>query len=276
MTRFSPRLRFRQLARTAVLGLAPAPAMLSAQQPPPSGQAVLERMHEAYKDTWYRTLTFVQTTTIDRGNGPVEQTWYETLASPSILRIDIGAPADGNGLLYTVDSLVVLRGGKVVRRTADGNPFLPLIQGVYVQPVEQTAREVAGFKVDLSRTMTARHGDSLAWVVGTSTPGDTLSPQFWVDPTRLVVTRFIINASPNLRIDAALGGYVPVGKAWLATEVTMTLPSGSQRESYHDWHAGVMLPDGFFDPARWLEVKHWAVPTPAAARRSATSPEPNA
>jgi hypothetical protein len=108
--------------------------------------------------------------------------------------------------------------------------------------------------------MTRGSGDSLVWIVGTSTPGDTLSPQFWVEAKRLLVTRFIANAGPNLRIDAMLGGYQPVGKAWLATHIVMSLPNGRQEETYTEWKANRKLPEGFFDPARWMEGKHWAKP----------------
>lgn len=242
------------LAATFTLPAAP----VTAQQAPKTGREVVEKMYRKYKDSWYKTLTFVQTTTVDRGSGPTRQTWYETVASPSILRIDIGPPDSGNGVIYTVDSIMVVRGGKVAARRAGGNPFLPLIQGVYVQPVERTLADLAKFKFDVSKTMTVGSGDSLAWVVGTSTPGDTLSPQFWVEPKRLIVTRFIGDAGPNFRVDAWLGGYQPVGKAWLATKVKIVLPNGTQEEEYQDWKANRALPSGFFDPERWMEGPHWA------------------
>lgn len=231
---------------------------LPAQDAPKTGRDVLERMNRAYKDVWYRNLTFVQTTTINRGKGPTEQTWYETVASPGILRIDVADPDSGNGVLYTRDSVIVVRGGKVARRVGGGNPFLPLIQGVYVQPVDETVKDLAAYRIDLTATMTRGSGDSLTWVVGTRTAGDTLSPQFWVEAKRLVVTRIIADAAPNLRMDAVLDGYVPVGKAWLATHVMISLPDGRQGETYKEWKANRTLPAGFFDPARWMEGKHWA------------------
>ena len=46
-------------------------------------------------------------------------TWYEAQSGPR-LRIDIGDPTLGNGVLYTADSLYVVRGGKVVRSQAEG------------------------------------------------------------------------------------------------------------------------------------------------------------
>ncbi|HXI21048.1 MAG TPA: hypothetical protein VNH46_08190, partial [Gemmatimonadales bacterium] len=236
-----------------------APA-LAAQTAPRSGREVVERMHAAYEGKWYRNLTFVQTTTINRaGAAPTEQTWYETMAAPGLLRIDIADPDSGNGAIYTRDSLFAVRGGTVVRRLGGGNPFLPLIMGVYVQPPEETVTELEAYHYDLSKVMVEGSGASAVWVVGTTTPGDTVTPQFRVEPGRLVVTRIIAEVAPNVVMDADLGGYVAVGPAWLATTVKIGLPGGrSQEETYRDWRANRNLPAGFFDPAQWLKVPHWA------------------
>ena len=122
---------------------------------PATGTALLQRMHDAYDGKWYKTLTFVQKTTLTRPNGVVDtSTWYESLKSPDRLRIDFGDPAKGNGALYTADSLYVVRGGKVTRTIASGNPFLPFVAGVYDQPVETTLRQLAPYHFDLSRIRT--------------------------------------------------------------------------------------------------------------------------
>src|SRR3982751_2746392 len=76
---------------------------------PASGVELLTRMHDAYAGKWYRTLTFVQKTTVTRPTGVVDtSTWYEALKSPDRLRIDFGDPSKGNGALYTTDSLYVV------------------------------------------------------------------------------------------------------------------------------------------------------------------------
>ena len=86
---------------------------------PATGVELLQRMHDAYDGKWYKTLTFVQKTTLTRPNGVVDtSTWYEALKSPDRLRIDFGDPAKGNGALYTADSLYVVRGGKITRTVA--------------------------------------------------------------------------------------------------------------------------------------------------------------
>jgi len=123
---------------------------------PRSGRDVLEAMRAAYDGKWYHTLTFRQKTTLRGPDGAERvQTWYEALrhtsATGTQLRIDFGDPKEGNGAIYTADSLWRVRGGKLANATADGNVFLPLIEGVYVQPVDRTLRELESTRVDMSK-----------------------------------------------------------------------------------------------------------------------------
>ena len=127
---------------------------------------MLAQMHARYSDSWYRTLTFLQRTTQRRPDGTEQvSTWYEA-QSGDRLRIDMGNLADGNGALYTADSLYVVRGGKVVRAIADGNPFLPLISGVYLQPLDVTVRQLAPYKVNLNLVHTRDWEGRRTYVVG--------------------------------------------------------------------------------------------------------------
>ena len=100
-------------------------AALGAQSVPKSGAEVFQRMHDAYAGKWYKSLTFMQKTTQRRQNGTdTVSTWYESLrqnGNATQLRIDIGDPTAGNGVLYTADSLWGVRGGKLTRASAGGN-----------------------------------------------------------------------------------------------------------------------------------------------------------
>src|SRR4026209_2954201 len=138
-----------RLACPARLPACAAPTPTVSRTTPASGLELLQRMHDAYDGKWFKTLTFVQKTTLTRPNGVVDtSTWYEALKSPDRLRIDFGDPSKGNGALYTADSLYVVRGGKIARTVADGNPFLPFVAGVYDQPIETTLRQLAPYKFD--------------------------------------------------------------------------------------------------------------------------------
>jgi hypothetical protein len=229
---------------------------------PADGRVLLARMHDRYAGRWFQTLTFVQKTTQYRPDGTSQQsTWYEAQRGPR-LRIDVGDPSAGNGALYTADSLYVVRAGKVVRTRAEGNPFLPLIVGVYIQPLDTTIAQIAPYKVDLRRIHQRDFEGKATYVVGSASPSDTTSPQFWVEKDRLIVTRFLfpLIPTPDNRVqDVRLENNVPAGEGWLATRVRM-LDQGKpmQTEEYSDWRVNVPLPETFFQAEHWTEGEHWA------------------
>jgi hypothetical protein len=224
------------------------------------GTAVLTRMRDAYAGKWYRTLTFVQRTVITKPSGLADTTtWYETL-NGARLRIDVGPPSAGNGALYSADSLIVIRDGKVARALDHGNPFLPLIMGVYLQPIAQTERELAGFGFDLTRQTTATWEGRPAIVVGVSDVADTTAAQFWIDTERLVLVRMRGNIKGIGDADIHLLGYERVGRGWLATRVRIATGPQVQTEEYSDWHADIPVSSALFDPAQWRTAPHWAKP----------------
>ncbi|HEX4681601.1 MAG TPA: hypothetical protein VH277_02765, partial [Gemmatimonadaceae bacterium] len=164
-----------RLLRTTIVMITAAAAPAIAQSP---GRAVLQRMHDAYAGKWYSTLRFVQKTTAYRPDGSrVISTWYESLrqtpAYVTQLRIDMGDLDAGNGVLYTADSTWVVRGGKMTGTRPGGNEFLPLIEGVYMQPVDTTARQIAAMHVELGRTMRTTWQGRPTTVIGVSSPGDS-------------------------------------------------------------------------------------------------------
>ena len=229
---------------------------------PASGVELLQRMHDAYDGKWFKTLTFIQKTTLYRPNGVVDtSTWYEALRSPDRLRIDFGDPSKGNGALYTADSLYIVRGGKITRTVAEGNPFLPFVAGVYDQPLETTLRQLAPYKFDLSRIRADSWEGRPVYVVGAASPSDFDSPQFWVERDRLIAVRFLVKLSPAPDArpnDIRLESYLPVGRSWLATRV-LIMEGGvvRQAEDYADWKGDVWLPNDLFVAERWSAVPHW-------------------
>ena len=239
--------------------------LASAQSTPTSGEDVLQRMHDAYTGTWYRTLAFVQKTTRYRPDGTTNiSTWFESLehAGPgeTRLRIDIGDPSAGNGMLYTADSTTRLSGGKVTSAQSGGNEFLPMIEGVYMQPVSQTVAELKDTGVDMKKVIAGEWRGRPVWVVGAASRADTTSPQFWVDAERKVVVRMILVPAPSAGpMDIHLDGYVPIGNSWLATKVAMSANGKPlQTEEYFEYKTNIDLPKGMFDPATWMTAPHWA------------------
>lgn len=248
-----------------LLALACVTSVAPAQSTPKSGEEVLQRMHDAYAGKWYRTLTFVQKTTRygDDGKQTVS-TWFESLehAGPGAtrLRIDVGDPSVGTGMLYTADSTTRIRQGKVVSAQAGGNEFLPMIEGVYMQPVARTVVELKDTGIDMKKVTKGEWKSRPVWIVGASAVTDTTSPQFWIDVERNVVVRMIISPTPTAGpMDIHLDGYVPLAGGWLATKIAMNAKGKPvQTEEYSDWKANVDLSKSLFDPATWTTAPHWA------------------
>ncbi len=236
---------------------------LAAQSSP--GSDILKRMHDKYANSWYKTLTFTQTTTIAGrvGAPPRIETWYESLQfvpNGAWLRIDQGDLAAGNGTMYTADSSWSVRAGKPGAGNTNGNPFIPLIENVYLQPVAATIRQMEPLHIDMSRVTDVKWEGRAAWSVGATSASDTLSPQFWIDKERLVVVRMMLALVPNRPpYDIQLGEYVETGGGWLATKVVMLVGGvARQTEEYHDWKTKVSLDPKLFDVNAWSTARHWA------------------
>lgn len=234
---------------------------LAVQTNGPDGRAVVQRMHDAYAGKWFKTLTFVQKTTIARTDGStVEQTWFESYQVPGKLRIDTAPIADGNGTLQLPDKVIVVRGGQVANTRPAGNPFLPFVGDLYAQSVDATIAQLASKKYDLSKTYGTDVAGRRTIVVGAASKDDLTSPQFWVDDARLVVVRAILpsGSAGAPPLDIALDDYIQSGGGWVATKVTMT--SGGklrQLEEYTDVKTNVTLDPALFDTAKWSTAPHW-------------------
>jgi hypothetical protein len=218
-------------------------------------------MRDAYLGNWFKTVTFVQRTITIRPNAaPDTVIWYEALLTPDRLRIDVASPQSGNGVLYTADSLYLVRNGAVARKIASGNPFLPFVAGVYAQPIATTLRQIEPYKFDLTKLRTDMFEGRPVWVIGTTTAGDTTSPQFWVEQERLVVVRMIAAFNPSAPTDVGavtLTDYRPVAGGWLAVKVDIKHGEVVQREEYSDWRGNVELSPDFFVAEKWSDVPHW-------------------
>ena len=110
------------------------------------------------------------------------------------------------------------------------------------------------------RSYAATWKDRRAIVVGASSPGDSLAPQFWIDAERLVVVRVRGALFGPQGSDIDVGGYERVGRAWLATRISMAIGTQRQTEEYFDWKADVALPESLFDVEQWSTAVHWAKP----------------
>jgi len=221
-----------------------------ADPPPKTGEALIRQMHDRYDGKWYRTLTFVQKTTLP--NGAVE-TWYEALTAPGLLRIDV-APLDSmNTMIFRNDSIYDFRGGKLIRSKAMVHPLMVLGFDVYSQPAAETVRKLRELKFDLSKLHETTWQGRPTYVVGAAA-GDSTSAQFWIDKERLYFVRSLepSQKDPSTMLDTRFEDYQPMGHRWLEMEVVF-LAGGEvkMREEYTEPRIGMKLDPALYDPRKW-------------------------
>jgi hypothetical protein len=219
--------------------------------PPKDGIEVVTRMRERYVGKWYRTLTFVQKTTLP--DGKVE-TWYEAAELPGKLRIDI-APLEGrNTLLFRNDTLYDFKGGKLAEAKPLIHPLMVLGFDVYAQPLDKTVDQLRELGFDLSKVHEAEWQGRPAYVVGAAA-GDSVTRQFWIDQERLYFVRMVEpgKKDPAARVETQFNKYIPMGQGWLETEVRFLVNGETKMlEEYTKPRASVKLDPAIFDPGRWV------------------------
>lgn len=237
--------------------LAAAVALPFVVTPPKTGEDLIREMHARYAESWYQTLTFVQTTTHE--DGKVE-TWYEAARIPGTLRIDIAPIDSGNAIIFRHDSIVIFRGGKPVNARAFVHPLMVLGFDVYRDTPDKTIEKLKGMKVDLTKLREDQWQGRAAYVVGAD-KGDSTSTQFWVDKERLVTVRLLEN-SPNGVTESLFNKYQRLGGGWIAPE--MEFYRGGKllvKEEYNDIRADVELPAELFEAPAYA-APAWVKPQP--------------
>ena len=239
---------------TALAALTLATAVPQADIEPDTGEQVIRDMRARYAESWYETFTFVQDARFYGDDGEIArvETWYETMRIPGELRIDIWPISSGNGVIFNDDVAYSITGGQP--QTAQPMVHSLLVMGfdVYRQPPDTTIAKVRSLGVDLSRSYETTWDGRDVVVVGSSSPNDMASYQFWIDRERLVMLREL-NGPTEVRFTA----YEPADEAWVATRVEfyrdgeMTL-----EEIYRDMRFNVAIEDGVFDP-RENRVPEW-------------------
>ena len=242
---------------------APAPVTPAPKAAPPAATVIssaataVEALHARYAPSWFKTLTFVQKTTLYLpSGGDLVQTWYNALSLPGRWRVDTDRKSRG-GVLYVGDSVFTFASGK--RTSSDDRLYdlLVLAFDAYTQPTSRTQAQLRRLGYDLSKFHEGTWQGRPVYVIG-ATRGDTTSEQFWLDRERLVVVRMIGNGRQG-RTDTRLTNYVQSGGGWVPTEITQ-LVNGKRRivEQFSDVRPNVTLSSDLFDPRTWASAAHWA------------------
>jgi hypothetical protein len=217
---------------------------------PKNGEELIALMRDRYAGKWYKTLTFIQKTTL--ADGKIE-TWYEALELPGKLRIDIAPLDSGRTLLFRNDSLYVFEQKKLKASQAFVHPLMVLGFDVYQAPVSETVRKLRDLRFDMSKLHQTTWQGRPTYVVGAER-GDTTSPQFWIDAERLYFVRSLepSKKDPSVINDTRFDKYIPLAGGWVEMEV-LFLANGRQqvKEEYADPKPNVPLDPALFDPKSW-------------------------
>lgn len=227
-----------------------------------TGEDLLRAMRDRYRSSWYQTITFTQKSTTYKPDGTSSaETWYEAALLPGRLRIDIGAPRDGNGVVVVDGNVTVFRDGKITGTHARVNMLLVLGFDVYRQDAETTIKVVKGEGYDLAKIHEDTWEGHPAYVVG-GDKGDLKSKQFWIAKDTLLFVRIIEPAreDPAELDDIRFVDYRALGGAWVAARVEVYSEGKLVfSEDYTDIRANVKLDLAVFDPQQYMNT-HWEKP----------------
>ena len=217
---------------------------------------LISAMHDGYASKWYHTLTFEQQSITHKADGTEStELWREALLLPGRLRIVIGEPSAGNGMLFVNNHLYVFRDGKLATDRDYVHPLLVLGFDVYTQPPADTLRQLQDLHVDLSNMHEEAFNGRPTYVVGAQ-QGDLKTLQFWIDKERLYFVRLLEPnpKQPSSIQDVRFDDYKPTeGGGWLAEHVEVR-DEGKVvfEERYSDVKINPPLKEELFDPKQFL------------------------
>jgi outer membrane lipoprotein-sorting protein len=240
-----------------VLSIAPAAHARSARIA--DGKGLLRAMHDRYRHDWYETLTFEQTSTTHSPDGTSKsEIWHEAALLPGNLRIDIGDPSQGNGVLVADGTLTRFRAGKVTTSSPFVHMLLVLGFDVYRQSVKRTIEQIAGQGYDLSKFREDTWEGAPVYVVGADA-GDSTTKQFWIEQDRLLFVRLIEpdQHDKSKTDDIRFTDYRKVSPGWVAARVDLYVDGKNTfTERYADIRVNPKLDPAIFDPTQFAK-RHW-------------------
>lgn len=233
-------------------------------EPFASGDQLIQAMHDRYAGRWYRTLTFVQSTTRFAPDGTERnEIWYEAALLPSRLRIDFDPLSAGNGVLVRGDSQYVMQRGNVARVVPRANELLLLGFDIYHLEPASSSSWLHRLGFDMSKIRIDSWQGREVYVVGANDVADLKSKQFWIDRENLIFVRLLQPAGPNnaRTDDIRFGKYERIGRAWVAPYVEI-FSDGKlvMKEEYRHVRIDQPLDSALFVPATWTSARHWYQP----------------
>lgn len=199
-------------------------------------------------------MTFDQKSTTYNPDGTTKvDSWHEALSVPGKLRIDIGAPSDGNGYLLVDGTVTGFHAGKESGTRPLVNMVLVLGFDVYRQAPEETIKVVKAEGYDLTKVHEETWNGQSVYVVGAD-KGDLHSKQFWVDKSRMLFLRLFEpqQSDPKNSQEIIFQDYREMAGGWVAARVEVKVDGKTVfTEDYSDIKTNVKLSPSTFDPKQF-------------------------
>jgi hypothetical protein len=240
---------------TVACAKAPAPAPPPAPRPIDTPRALVAKMHETWKDRYFRTMIFRQKNTRYRPDGSTEPSeWLEYQSVPRRLRIEVLPAEPKNGILFRDNRQYSFTNGRLADERPLVHPLLLLSADVYALPVDTTMADLATTRIDTTVLHESTWEGRRAYVVGAA-PGDSTTSQFWVDAERMLLLRLLqkgTSAQGRVFVTENRFTYQDVGAVAVPKVITF-LRDGRPYwlEEYTEVRLNPPLDDGLFDPAQW-------------------------
>jgi len=224
-----------------------------------SADGLVRAMHDRYQNSWYHTISFWQKSTTYKSDGTSQsETWYEAGLLPGKLRIDIGPPSAGNGMVFNHDTLTSFKDGKVAATRPYVHVLMMMAFDVYVQGPDTTMERLKEQGFDLSKFHEDTWDGEPVYVVGAQA-GDLKSKQFWIEKKRLLLSR-MIEASDQDKTkirDIRLSDFRELSGGWVAAKLEL-YTNGEKvfGEDYADIEGNPKLDPAMFDPTQY-NTTHW-------------------
>jgi hypothetical protein len=211
------------------------------------GRALVRAMHTRYDGRWYRDFMLVQDVTyLKDGTADRTEQMTEYIALPGRVRAVTGDIATGDAEIYVDGAFHRFEDGEMISRLPAVHGVLLLGFDVYAQAPEVSIAQLEELGVDLDQIAESEWRGRPGWMVGAD-PGDSGTPQFWVEKDRLLCWR-VVSQRPYGTLDVEMAGWEPLDGGWIATELTFKRDGTlALRESYVEYRTLEALDPALFD-----------------------------
>jgi hypothetical protein len=200
-----------------------------------TGNDLLREMHRRYFQAPCKAYTFSQRNThYENDTAARKSVWHEAVEFPDKFRITFGEKNSGNFVLFRNDSVLRFRQDKFIKAETDSNNLLLLLGGMYYRTFDDASARLKNAGYDLSAISEQSWRGKPVYVIGAKSE-DTLSNQFWVNKTDLVILRIIEKMPAGELMDMRFENYQKWCKGHVENRVSFRRNGKlEQEEEYFD------------------------------------------